>query len=61
MAQCETIGCTKEGTIERDICTPFSMTSTASQSKRKIVICVDCHNQDMRMKLVGRPAGLGRV
>lgn len=61
MAQCNSIGCTREGTVERHIDAPFTMTSQAAQSLHRILECQVCHDQYLRMKEVGKPATLGKL
>lgn len=61
MAQCETVGCIREGTVEQHIDAPFTMTSSAAESRRKIIICEDCRAQDERMHDIARPAVIGKL
>jgi hypothetical protein len=45
MEQCANIGCTNPAEVEKVIDAPFSMTSTASNSKRTMKVCLFCAEQ----------------
>lgn len=55
MEQCETSICTRPAEVEKERGAVFSMSSTSTQSKRTIKLCVPCAEQEERMKQLSRP------
>ncbi len=53
MEQCNTTGCVRPAAVESTLYAPFSMSSTSTQSKRTVKVCIQCAEQEKRMKEFG--------
>lgn len=53
METCFTPYCLNPPIVEKVIDAPFSMTSTATNSRRVVRICAECAEQDRRLMLIG--------
>lgn len=54
MEQCDNLGCTRQAEVEKIQDAVFSMTSTSTQSQRKIKICIPCAEQEVRMEQLNK-------